>query len=193
MDPFFFEKASDLRKWFEQNHATETELCVGFYKVSSGKPSIVWGQSVDEALCFGWIDGVRRSIDKERYCIRFTPRKPGSTWSAINVRKLKELKKKGLMHPGGLTAFEKKQEKKSGIYSYENKPAAFSPAYQRKFKANPEAWAFFCSQAPSYQRTAIYWVLSAKQETTRERRLNVLIGDSQAGLRVGPLRPTSKK
>jgi len=193
MKPRFFPNPSVLRKWFEENHLTETELLIGFYKVGSGKASVTWGESVDEALCFGWIDGVRKSIDKGSYCIRFTNRKAGSIWSAINIRKVKELKQKGLMHPKGLAAFDKKKDHKSEIYAYENEALKLSTAFQKKFKANKTAWASFCSMPPSYQRTAIYRVMSAKQEDTRVRRLDALIHDSESGLRIKALRYASKK
>jgi uncharacterized protein YdeI (YjbR/CyaY-like superfamily) len=193
MKPRFFRNSSILRKWFEKNHLTQTELLVGFYKVGSGKASITWGEAVDEALCFGWIDGVRKSIDKESYCIRFTHRKAGSIWSAINIRKVNELMKKDLMHPKGLAAFDKKKDHKSKIYAYENKALKLSTAYQKKFKANKTAWAFFRSMPPSYQKTAIYRVMSAKQESTRNSRLEVLIRDSESGLRIKALCYASKK
>ena len=188
MKPCFFSKGSDFRQWLAKNHATEKELLVGFFNVGSGKASISWSQSVDEALCFGWIDGVRKSIDKDSYSIRFTVRKHGSNWSAINIRKVKELTQKGLMHPNGLTSFNKRLAKKSAIYSYENKPVSLPSSFKKKFKANKKAWAFFCSLAPSYQRTALYWVMSAKREITRENRLGVLISDSQSALKIKPLR-----
>jgi uncharacterized protein YdeI (YjbR/CyaY-like superfamily) len=193
MKPRFFRNSSILRKWFEKNHLTQTELLVGFYKVGSGKASITWGEAVDEALCFGWIDGVRKSIDKESYCIRFTHRKAGSIWSAINIRKVNELMKKDLMHPKGLASFDKKKDHKSKIYAYENKALKLSTAYQKKFKANKTAWAFFRSMPPSYQKTAIYRVMSAKQKSTRNSRLEVLIRDSESGLRIKALRYASKK
>jgi len=191
--PVFFPNASALRKWFEKNHETQTELLVGFYKLSTGKPSVNWGQSVDEALCFGWIDGVRKSIDQERYTIRFTKRKASSNWSAINIRKMDALQKKGLLHPNGRAAFEKRQEKKSGIYAYENKPVKLSAAFQKKLKANKKAWAFFYLQAPSYQKTVIYRIMTAKNASTREKRLDTLINDSEAGLRIGPHYNSKKK
>jgi uncharacterized protein YdeI (YjbR/CyaY-like superfamily) len=193
MNPRFFPDASALRQWFEIHHATETELLIGFYKVSSGKPSIKWEESVDEAICFGWIDGVRKSIDRETYCIRFTQRKPESNWSAINIRKAKSLKKKGLMHPRGLAAFGKKKKERSAVYSYENRPLKLSADFQKKFKEARKGWDFFSSQAPWYQRTAIYWVMSAKQEGTRIKRLETLILDSKAGHRLKRLSYSSKK
>ncbi len=175
--PTFFPTPKDFRKWFEKNHDKAKELLVGFYKVTSGKTSITWSQSVDEAICFGWIDGVRKSIDAESYSIRFTPRKPGSIWSAINIKKVEELTKKGLMYPMGNMAFSKRQEKKSAIYSYEKEQETLLPGFLKKFKANKDAWAFFKTMPPSYQRTRVYWIMTAKQEITKTKRLEELIND----------------
>jgi uncharacterized protein YdeI (YjbR/CyaY-like superfamily) len=187
--PHFFPTSADFRKWLEQNHATEMEVAVGFYKRSSGKPSITWPESVDAALCYGWIDGVRHSIDAVSYRIRFTPRKPTSTWSAINVRRVAELTKLGLMRPAGVKAFEARKGDKTGIYAYEQrKTAKLPPQFQKRFRANKKAWDFFQSQPPWYQRTASYRVISAKLETTREKRLAELIRDSEAGLSIKELR-----
>lgn len=180
MTPIFFAKQSDLRKWLDKNHMKEAELLVGFYKVDSRKPSMTWSQSVDEALCFGWIDGVRQSIDKDSYQIRFTPRKPTSIWSAVNIRKVEELIKQGLMRPAGLASFENRKENMSKIYSYENAEAKFSSEFENQFKANKKAWDYFQSLAPSYRKPSMNWVMSAKQETTKLKRLNELIADSQA-------------
>ncbi|MGF7040495.1 YdeI/OmpD-associated family protein [Mucilaginibacter lappiensis] len=179
MTPTFFAKQSDFRKWLEKNHQTESELVVGFYKVDSGKPSITWSQSVDEALCFGWIDGVRTSIDKNSYQIRFTQRKPTSIWSAINIKKVEELMQQGLMQPPGLASFEKRTENKSRIYAHEIAEANLSSDFEKQFKANKIAWDYFQSLAPSYRKISANWVMSAKQEATRIKRLNELIADSQ--------------
>lgn len=181
MKPTFFVKQSDFRKWLEKNHLKEAELVVGFFKVGTGKPSITWPQSVDEALCFGWIDGVRTSIDKDRYQIRFTPRKPNSIWSAINIKKMEELTRKGLMQPAGLASFEKRTEERSKIYSHEKDQVVFSKEFEKQFKANKKAWKYFDSLAPSYKKTSINWVMSAKQETTKIKRLKQLIEESEAG------------
>lgn len=178
MTPTFFAKQSNFRKWLEKNHETQTELLVGFYKVGSGKPSMTWPQSVDEALCFGWIDGVRKRIDDDSYSIRFTPRKPTSIWSAINIKKVGELTDQGLMQPAGLAAFEKRKDSKSMIYAYENEPAKLSPEFEKKFKTNKKAWNFFAAQAPSYQKTIFHWIMRAKQETTRASRLDKVISES---------------
>ena len=181
MTPIFFAKQSDFRKWLQKNHKTESELLVGFYKVGSGKPSMTWSQSVDEALCFGWIDGVRKSIDEDRYQIRFTQRRPGSNWSAVNIKKIEELTKKGLMQPAGLAAFEKRTENKSRVYSFEREKAELTKDFIRQFKANKKAWEYFQALAPSYRKISTHWVMSAKQESTRIKRLNQLISDSEAG------------
>lgn len=181
MTPIFFASQSDFRKWLQKNYKKETELLVGFYKVGSGKPSMTWPQSVDEALCFGWIDGVRKSIDKDSYQIRFTRRKPTSIWSAINIKKIEELIKKGLMQPAGLASFEKRTAGKSKIYSYEKDEVELTPRFRKQFKANKNAWDYFQSLAPSYRKVSMHWVMSAKQETTQIKRLNQLISDSAAG------------
>src|SRR6187399_1566397 len=179
--PTFFAKQSDFRKWLLKNHKKETALLVGFYKVDSGKSSMTWSQSVDEALCFGWIDGVRKSIDKDSYQIRFTPRKSTSNWSAVNIRKIEELTKQGLMQPAGLASFENRLESKSRIYSYEKEEVELTPNFKKHFKADKKAWDYFQSLAPSYRKVSTHWVMNAKQETTRIKRLNQLISESAAG------------
>jgi uncharacterized protein YdeI (YjbR/CyaY-like superfamily) len=184
MDPIFFQNQKEFRKWLQQNHKSESELLVGFYKVSSGKPSMTWSQSVDEALCFGWIDGIRRSIDSERYSIRFTPRKPASIWSNINIKKVEELKKKGLMKQAGLNVFHNRKIIKSGLYSFENEAVKLNDTYENIFKTNKHAWDFFTKQAPSYQRTILHWIMSAKQETTQLSRLNKTILASEKQKRI---------
>jgi uncharacterized protein YdeI (YjbR/CyaY-like superfamily) len=185
MDPIFFQTPQELRTWLEQNHDNETELLVGFYKKSTGKPSITWPELVDEVLCFGWIDGVRRGIDDESYTIRITPRKPTSNWSSVNIKRVGELEQQGRMTPAGRAAFERRSEKRSGIYSYEQrKKAKLDREQEREFKANADAWAFFQSQPAGYRRTATYWVTTAKREDTRRKRLAQLIEDSAAGRRL---------
>lgn len=173
-----------------EHHADAAELLVGFYKVGSGRPSLTWPQSVDQALCFGWIDGIRRRIDDQRYSIRFSPRRPGSIWSAINIRRGDELTTEGLMHPAGLAALKRRKDSKSRIYSYEQqgKQATLGPPYAALLKANPKAWKFYQTSAPWYRRTTSWWVMSAKQEATRLRRLKTLVADSAAGRMIGPLR-----
>lgn len=182
--PVFFRSKPAFRKWLEEHHEQAKELLVGFYKVSSGRESISWSESVDEAICFGWIDGVRKSINEESYCIRFTPRKPGSTWSMINIRKAEELMRQGLMHPAGITAFSKRKENKSGIYSYEKDPVTLSKDFMKMFQSNKKAWKFFQSMPPSYVNPATHWVMTARQESTRLKRLQELISDSQEGRKI---------
>lgn len=179
--PIFFESPGSFRKWLEENHQKESELTVGYHKVSTKKPSMSWSESVDEALCFGWIDGIRRNINDESYCIRFTPRNPKSTWSAVNINKINELTRLGKMHPAGLAAFGKRTEVRSAIYSYENRPDKLDADLENKFRENSRAWTFFSVQAPSYQKTRFYWVMSAKQESTRQARLEKLIEASETG------------
>jgi uncharacterized protein YdeI (YjbR/CyaY-like superfamily) len=179
MAPTFFAKQSAFRKWLQKNHKTETALLVGFYKVGSGKPSITWPQSVDEALCFGWIDGVRNSIDKDSYAIRFTHRKLTSIWSAVNIKKIEALTQQGLMLPAGLTIFEKRTENKSRVYAFENEEVKFSPQFEKMFKANKKAWEYFQLLAASYRKPSTNWVMSAKQDATQIKRLNELIADSE--------------
>lgn len=181
MTPKFFADPKELRKWLEKNHEKETELIVGFHKVNSGKASITWSQSVDQALCFGWIDGVRKSIDENTYQIRFTPRKSTSIWSAVNIRKIEELTAAGLMRPAGMASFKNRKEDKSKIYPHENEEMKFSPDLEKQFKANKIAWKYFQSLAASYRKSSGNWVMSAKQESTRIKRLTGLIKDSEAG------------
>jgi uncharacterized protein YdeI (YjbR/CyaY-like superfamily) len=187
MAPTFFADQADFREWLLHNHQKETELLVGFYKVGSGKPSMSWPQSVDQALCFGWIDGVRKSVDEHSYTIRFTPRKAGSIWSAINIKKIEDLSEKGLMQPAGMASYEKRKEHKSKIYSYETAPVALSEEFEKQFRANEKAWEFFQKQAPWYQKTAIHIVMRAKKEETRISRLEALIRDSENGTKLKQL------
>ncbi|HET7459790.1 MAG TPA: YdeI/OmpD-associated family protein [Longimicrobium sp.] len=179
MEPTFFATPGEFRAWLHANHGKTGELWVGFHKVGSGKPSITWPQSVDEALCVGWIDGVRKRLDDDSYVIRFTPRKPDSTWSAVNIRRMGELLAEGRVLPAGKAAFERRRDDRSAIYSYEQRKTAELPdEYQQRFRANAAAWEFFQSQPPWYRRTSTYWVVSAKKEETREKRLATLIDDS---------------
>ncbi len=179
MTPKYFKSQGQFRKWLEKNHKTEIELLVGFYKVSSGKGGLTYPQSVDEALCFGWIDGIKKSVDSESYSHRFTPRRPNSIWSNINIKKVEDLTRRGLMTQRGIEAFEKRKESGSGIYSYENETAKLDENLERIFKENKKAWDFFSRQSPSYLKTAHRWVMSAKQDATRLSRLNKLIESSQ--------------
>lgn len=184
----FFATPADFRNWLDANHETASELWVAFYKKESGRPSITWPQSVDEALCVGWIDGIRKRVDDESYVIRFTPRKAQSTWSAVNIARVAELTREGRMRTAGLATFERRSAAKSAIYAYEQRETAtLDDAAERQFRANATAWEFFQSQAPWYRRTAIYKVMSAKREETRQKRLAELIADSAAGRRLGAL------
>jgi uncharacterized protein YdeI (YjbR/CyaY-like superfamily) len=194
MEATFFDSPAAFRAWLDEHHATAKELWVGFYKKSSGRPSITWPESVDEALCFGWIDGIRKSIDDISYIIRFTPRKPRSNWSAVNIARVAELTRLGRMRPAGQKAFEQRTEEKSGVYSYEQRHAAqLDEAYEQQFRANPAAWDFFQAQPAGYRRTAIWWVVSAKKEATRLKRLATLIEDSAQGRSIAELaRPAGK-
>ncbi|WP_394775524.1 YdeI family protein [Flavobacterium sp.] len=178
MKPTFFPTQENFREWLEKHHKKETELLVGFYKVNSKKPSMSWSESVDQALCFGWIDGVRRSIDNESYSIRFTPRKKSSIWSAINIKKIANLTKAGLMTPEGEKAFALRSEERSGIYSHEKEPSILDPDFEKQFKANKIAWEYFNTQAPSYKKVMIHWIMTAKQEKTRISRLEKTINIS---------------
>ena len=195
VSPNFFATPAEFRAWLAARHAGGAARWVGFYKKDSGKPSITWPESVDEALCFGWIDGLRKSIDDASYKIRFTPRKPRSTWSAVNINRVAELTQTGRMHPAGLKAFAERTEDKSVIYSYEQrKLAELDPAAEQQFRANQAAWEFFQTQPAGYRNTAIWWVVSAKQEATRQSRLARLIEDSQHGRMLPQLaRPKKQK
>lgn len=188
----FFPSPADFRRWLEQNHDKVGELWVGFHKKASGRPSITWPESVDEALCYGWIDGVRYRIDEASYRIRFTPRQPKSIWSNVNVKRVAALKKLGRMAPAGLAAFAKADRKRAGVYSFEQKNARLGPAYEKKLKANRKAWEFFRAQPPYYQRLGAWFVISAKREETRAGRLATLIKACAAGRRLGPARRTER-
>ena len=190
MKPVFFCTPSDFRNWLERNYATATELRVGFYKKASVKVAMSYQEAVLEALRFGWIDGVLNRVDGESYLHRFTPRKPRSTWSRVNVAHAERLIAAGKMHAAGLAAFGARDVARTGTYAFERKtPARLTAAQERQFRANPAAWKFFSAQAPWYRRTALHLVVSAKQEATRVRRLTQLIADSAAGRRIGELRP----
>ena len=190
MNPTFFATPKEFRAWLQRHHASATELWVGLYRKGSGRPSITWLQAVDEALCFGWIDGVRQRIDDESYMNRFTPRKPNSNWSAVNVRRVEELTKRRRMRAAGLRAFRQRREDKTATYSYEQRHTVkLDAAFERRFRARKEAWSWFQAQPDGYRATAGYWVMSAKKPETRERRLTTLIEDSENGRRVPPLRP----
>jgi uncharacterized protein YdeI (YjbR/CyaY-like superfamily) len=184
-DPIFFATPADFRKWLKKNHASSREQWIGFHRKASGKPSITWPESVDEALCVGWIDGLRKTIDTESYKIRFTPRKKESNWSSVNIGRVKELTKEGRMQPAGLAAFALRTEAKSGIYAYENrKTAVLDKADEKRFRANRKAWEFFQSQPAGYRQLATWYVATAKMEETRRRRLERVIAESEAGRRL---------
>lgn len=184
MKPLFFATQKDFRKYLEKYHKKEKELLVGYYKLASGKASMTWSQSVDQALCFGWIDSVRRTINEESYCIRFTPRKSKSIWSSINIKKVEALIKSKQMKPEGLKAFASRKEHQSGIYSHENEPAKLNPDFEKQFKKNKVAWDFFNQQAPSYIKVTKHWIMGAKQEKTRLNRLEKTIRFSEAQKRM---------
>jgi len=182
--PTFFKNAEAFRRWLDRNATTATELIVGYYKVATGRPSMTWSESVDEALCHGWIDGIRKRIDDESYQIRFTPRKPSSTWSAINIAKFHQLEAEGRIAPAGARAFALRTEEKSVVYSYEqNDTASLSPEEEREFKRHKAAWHFWESAPPSYRKTALHRVASARKAETRTSRLAKLIEASAAGKR----------
>jgi uncharacterized protein YdeI (YjbR/CyaY-like superfamily) len=186
----FFGSPSALRTWLLRSHNRARELWLGFHKKTSGKGGLTYAEALDEALCFGWIDGVRKGVDETTYAIRFTPRKPKSKWSAVNIHHATRLKAEGRMHPAGLAAFERRDPKRAG-YSFEERPRTLPPRYAKPFKARKRAWAFFQEQAPSYRRTSVFWVVSAKKEETRERRLRALIDCSAKGERIPTLLPAS--
>lgn len=179
MNPIFFTTPSEFRLWLERNHQIESELLVGFYKTTTKKPSMTWTQSVDQALCFGWIDGVRKSIDHESYCIRFTPRKKSSIWSAVNIKKVEILTEQGLMNEAGINIFKHRTESKSIIYAFEKEEVQLSQEFEQIFKDNKIAWEYFQTLAPTYRKPSLNWVMSAKQESTQIKRLHELIADSE--------------
>ena len=180
----FFKTPAALRAWFAKHHATAAELWVGYYKVGTGKPSVTWPESVDEALCCGWIDGIRKRIDDHSYKIRFTPRKKGSTWSDVNVRRVKALTAEKRMLPAGRAAFDPKRTYQYGVYSYEQRRAELDEPYLSRFKAHKAAFEFFMAQPPGYRKIAIWFVVSAKKEETRSKRLEILIERSAGGTRL---------
>ncbi len=184
MTATFFENPLQFRQWLEAHHAAGAELWAGYHKAGSGKPSLTWPQSVDQALCFGWIDGVRKGIDESSYRIRFTPRRPRSIWSAVNIGRVEELTRLGLMRPAGLAAYAVRKENRSGVYAYEQRTAELPEPYAGMLKASDAAWAFFEAQPPSYRKTAGWWVVSAKTEATRLKRLQKFIGESAESRRL---------
>jgi uncharacterized protein YdeI (YjbR/CyaY-like superfamily) len=187
--PVYFAKPEQFRIWLQKCHSARPEQWIGFHKKSSDRPSITWPEAVDEALCFGWIDGLRKSVDAQSYKIRFTPRRLKSTWSAINIRRMEQLVREGRVHPAGRKAFAQRLPGKSGIYSYENrKSSVFSTVAERHFRSNTAAWNWFQEQTASYRQTATWWVISAKRAETERKRLATLIADSKAKRKIGQLR-----
>ncbi len=193
MKPKFFSTPAEFREWLEKNHDQASELMIGFHKKASGKKSITYQEALDEALCFGWIDGVRKKLNETSFVQRFTPRKPKSIWSNINVNHVERLKKEGRMQAPGLAAFERRDPKRTGIYSFENDPAKLAPDYEKKFRQNKKAWKFFEEQPPYYKRLMIFRTMAGKKEETRLRRLNQLIECSANGHRVGLLTAKPEK
>jgi uncharacterized protein YdeI (YjbR/CyaY-like superfamily) len=190
----YFASPAEFRDWLEEHHESATEVFVGYWKRATGKPSLTWSQAVDEALCFGWIDGVLRRVDDERHVQRFTPRKPVSNWSAINIAKVEQLRAEGRMRPAGEAAFARRRDDKSAVYSYEQrKDPQLEPDQEARFRADAAAWESFMAMPPSYRKPAIWWVISAKRPETRERRLATLIEDSAAGRRIAPLAVAPRK
>jgi uncharacterized protein YdeI (YjbR/CyaY-like superfamily) len=187
-EPIFFESPQEFYDWLEEHHETDDEVYVGFHKQHTGKRAMSWSEAVDQALCFGWIDGRANSIDEDRYMQRFTPRRPGSNWSKINVEKVARLEEAGLMRPAGRAAFERRTDGKTGVYSFEREAAELPPEYEERLRANRAAAEYLEAKPPWYQRTAAHWVVSAKKEETRERRLAQLIEDSANGMDIKPLR-----
>ena len=192
MKPKFFPSQQQFRDWLGKNHSSAAELLVGFHKKSSGKKSITYPEALDEALCFGWIDGVRRNLDETSYTIRFTPRKPRSIWSLVNVRHVQRLQKEGRMHAAGLAAFAQRDPKRTGIYSFENSPRELSREYEKEFRKNKGAWEFFQAYPPYLKKQVSYWVMSAKKEETRLSRLRRLIESSANGERIGLISSKNK-
>jgi uncharacterized protein YdeI (YjbR/CyaY-like superfamily) len=193
MNVTYFRTAADFRAWLEEHHQTADEVWVGFHKKVTVKPSITYAEAVDEALCFGWIDGVRKRVDDQSYTNRFTPRRPKSNWSQVNIKRVGELIEQGRMKPSGLRAFQEQDPARSQQYSFENRPRSLGEPYETTFRANRKAWDFFQAQAPWYRRTAIWWITSAKKEETRLRRLATLIHDSESGRRLGRLSGPARK
>ena len=193
MKPHFFRSQTAFRSWLEKHHASARELIVGFRHVGSGRPSITYPEARDEALCFGWIDGIRRNHDPTSYTVRFTPRNPNSVWSRVNLGRIEALTAEGRMRPAGVRVFEARDPKKAERYSFENPHRDLDAAAKRTFKANRKAWAWFAAQAPSYRRPATWWVMSAKKEETRARRLAGLIAASARGEKAPPFQISRKK
>jgi uncharacterized protein YdeI (YjbR/CyaY-like superfamily) len=193
-EPIYFGSPAEFGAWLERHHERETEVWVGYWKKATGKPSLTWSQAVDEALCHGWIDGVVRGIDDERHIQRFTPRRPTSNWSAVNIAKVEKLRGEGRMRPAGEAAFARRRADRSGVYSFEQRSdPRLEPEQEARFRAAADAWERFTARPPSYRKAAIWWVISAKRPETRERRLTALIEDSAAGRTIKPLTPPERR
>src|ERR1041384_725929 len=192
MKPRFFSTLEKFREWLEQHHNSASELLLGFHKKSSRKKSITYAEALDEALCYGWIDGVRKNLNETSYTIRFTPRKARSIWSNVNVNHVERLTKEGRMRPAGIEAYARRDPKRTGIYAFENRPREFSPEFEKAFRKNKRAWSFFEKQPPGYKRVIIFWVMGGKKEETRAKRFKQLVELSEQGLRPGLLQPKSK-
>ena len=189
----FFKTPEAFRKWLEKNHSKKDELWLGYYKKGSGKKSITYKEALEEVLCFGWIDGISKGIDEEKYCQRYTPRRKGSIWSAVNIKKAEELISSGKIHTSGLHVYKNRDLKKAGLYSFEQGEIKFPPALLKLLKANKKAWENFSKMPPGYRKTSTWWVISAKQEETRLRRMKTLIADSEAGRKIALLTPLKDK
>lgn len=186
--PVYFPTPDAFRKWLEENHDKATELWVGYFKKGTGEPTMTWPESVDEALCFGWIDGLRKSVDERRYKIRFSPRRPNSIWSAVNIRKMEALIEAGRMRPPGMAAYERRKAHKSEVYAYEQEKPTLSEPFEKQLRADAKAWAFFQTLSPYIQKASVWYVMRAKRETTRQKRLQILIDSCREGLKIPPLR-----
>ena len=192
MKPKFFSTPEKFSEWLERNHDSASELLLGFHKKSSGKKSVTYAEALDEALCYGWIDGVRKNLDETSYTIRFTPRKARSIWSNVNVNHVERLTKEGRMRPAGIEAYARRDPKLTGIYAFENRPRELSPEFEKAFRKNKTAWSFFEKQPPGYKRLVIFRVMEAKREETRLKRFKELVEVSEKGLRLGILEPKKK-
>ena len=191
--PTFFETPAKFRAWLQKHHKTADELWVGFYKKATGRPSITWQEAVDEALCFGWIDGIRKRVDDDSYTNRFTPRRRGSNWSAVNTRRALELIKQGRMRAAGKAAFDVRDAAKTEAIARVRDAARLGEAYEAQFQANRAAWEFFSTQPPGYRRMAVRFVMTAKRHETQAKRLATLIQISASGRRLMPMQPAPKR
>jgi uncharacterized protein YdeI (YjbR/CyaY-like superfamily) len=189
----FFETPAELRAWFEANHETAEELWLGYHRKRTGRASVTWQEVVDQELCFGWIDSVRYSLGDDRSAQRITPRRKASVWSAVNIKRFQELERAGFVHPAGRAAFDRRDEARSRVYSYENRPRGLAAGDEAEFRKHKGAWRFFEAQPPSYKRTAAYWIASARREETRKRRLEQLIETSGNGERLAQFVSPSRR